>query len=199
MRNLVYFESGELIAESGDVRVYKFRNLLHLDIGPGHNLWAVEDEIVEYKEQIADKPYGDCLEIGLGLGVASKYILSRDKVTSLTTVERNFNVVDVQEKVNPIKDERHNIVIGSGLDYMVSAKQIDKKFDFTFLDFYSLIDEETLPEISEYVKLARQLKKNPDSIVMGWFDIYTADEFREEFARLMREEIHVYDDIDLEL
>jgi len=199
--SLIYFESGELIAESGDVKVYKFRDLLHLEIGPGHNLWAVEDEIEEYKEQIEDKPYGDCLEIGLGLGVASKYILSSGKVKSLTTVEKNFDVVQVQKVVNPIEDKRHNVIIGSGLDYMISAEQIDKKFDFIFLDFYSVIDEDTLPEIMDYIKVARKLKKSSDSIVMPWLDIYTPYEFIQELNKFLENDVYINNNntIDIEL
>ena len=198
---LIYFESGELIAESGDVKVYKFRNLLHLEIGPGHSLWAVEDEIEEYEEQIRDKPYGDCLEIGLGLGVASKYILSRSKVKSLTTVEKNFDVVQVQKKVNPIEDKRHNVIIGSGLDYMISAKRINKKFDFTFLDFYDIIDEDTLPEIIRYIKMARQLKRSSESIVMPWLDIYTPYEFIQELNKFLENDVYINNNntIDIEL
>ena len=86
---LIYFKDGILIAESGRAKIYKLNNELFLEIGPGHNLWALESELKDYIWQLSDKPMGECLEIGLGLGVASKYILSCPKVKGLTTVEIN--------------------------------------------------------------------------------------------------------------
>jgi len=95
-KGLLYFRDGELLAQSGEARVYRFMDFLHLDIGPGHNLWAIESELEDYVWQINGRPKGDCLEIGLGLGVASKYILSCPKVKTLTTdfkdkLERIYN------------------------------------------------------------------------------------------------------------
>ena len=84
---MIYFIDGDLIAESGEARVYLYDGLLHLEIGKGHNLWMVESEIKELSEQIGDLPRGNCLEIGLGLGVASRYILSFPEVEKLTTVD----------------------------------------------------------------------------------------------------------------
>ena len=101
---LVYFIDGEVIADSNDIVVYEKDGVRYLEHGPGHNLWADSDEIKELAEQIADKPYGKCLEIGLGLGVASEYILSLPNVISLTTVELNPDVVYVYYELNEKKD-----------------------------------------------------------------------------------------------
>ena len=68
---------------------------------------------------------------------------------------------------------------------MISAEKINKKFDFIFLDFYSVIDEETLPEIVEYSKMSLKLRKSKDSVVMGWWDIHTPDEFKMSFMKFM--------------
>jgi len=51
MTTPIYFTHGDLIAESGNMRIYDFNGLLHLEEGPGHTLWAIEDEIDEYKAQ----------------------------------------------------------------------------------------------------------------------------------------------------
>jgi len=114
---MIYFEDGKIIAESGEVRVYKYKGNLYLEVGLGHNLWADSLEIEEYKKQLRSIPKGDCLETGLGLGIVSKYILSCPNITSLTTVEINKDVVEVQRKVNPINDERHKIIIGDGVEW----------------------------------------------------------------------------------
>lgn len=176
-RGLLYFRDGDLIAQSGDVRAYKFMDLLHLELGPGHNLWAIENEIEDYIWQISDKPRGNCLEIGLGLGVASRYILSCPKVESLTTVEINKDVIIVQKQVNHIIDKKHLILNADGLLYMYAT---NSKFDFIFVDCYDLIDEETLPMIADYTQACKKvLKKN--GVVIGWFDKATPEEFVSEF------------------
>ena len=92
---MIYFEDGEIVASSGDVNVYKYEGDLHLDIGPGHNLWATSSEIKEYRQQLRKHPRGECLEVGLGLGVVSNYILALPNVKSLTTIEKNKDVIEV--------------------------------------------------------------------------------------------------------
>ena len=37
---LIYFKDGKLIAQSGEVKVYKMNDELFLEKGTGHNLWA---------------------------------------------------------------------------------------------------------------------------------------------------------------
>jgi len=177
MTTPMYFD-GKLLAQSGNIRVYLFNGLLHLE--EGHVLWAIEDEIKEYKDQIKDYPNGQCLELGLGLGVASKYILSCEGVKSLTTVEINEDVIKVQRQTNFIDDDRHEIVCMDGLSYINST---DKTFDFIFMDFYHFIDEEGLPIIREYVEACKKIIRK-DGKIIGWFDIYSPEEFVEPFYKI---------------
>lgn len=181
---LLYFRSGDLIADSGEVRAYKFMDLLHLELGPGHNLWAIESELEDYIWQINDRPRGDCLEIGLGLGVASKYILSCPKVNSLTTVEINEDVINVQKQVNPIDDDRHLILNAEGLLYMYAT---NRQFDFVFIDCYDVVDEDTLPMIADYTRAARKLLKESGE-VLAWWDKATPEEFVKPFFNLLQKE-----------
>jgi len=177
---LLYFKDGKLLAESGDAKVYSFLNKLHLEIGPGHNLWAIETELEDYIWQLDDRPSGDCLEIGLGLGVASRYILSCPKVKSLTTVEINKDVINVQKKTNYIDDKRHLILNADGLVYMYATS---RKFDFVFVDCYDVIDEDTLPMIADYAYACKKvLRKGGETI--AWFDKATPEEFVEGFFAL---------------
>lgn len=180
--SLIYFVDGELIAEQGDARVYLYDELLHLDIGKGHNLWMVESEIEELSTQIDDLPRGNCLEIGLGLGVASKYILSKPKVDSLTTVEINADVIDVQNMVNRIDDPRHTIINANGLDFII---QSDGKYDFIFFDHYSIIDDDTLEMLDTYIRVSKRILKK-DGIMLGWFDPYTIEEDAEIFFDMFK-------------
>lgn len=180
MNTPIYFTHGELIAESKNMRVYVFDGMLHLEEGPGHTLWAIGSEIDEYKEQIGDYPHGDCLELGLGLGIASRYILSCEGVNSLTTVEISEDTIIVQKQTNFIDDERHEIVCMDGWKYI---NKTNKKYDFIFMDFYHFIDEDGLPVIKEYVEASKRILRKGGKII-GWFDIYTPEEFVEPFHKL---------------
>lgn len=182
---MVYFRDGELLMRSGEVSLYKYNEDLHLEIGPGHTLWALGSELEEYIRQLSDFPRGKVLEIGLGLGVASRYILSLPKVDELTTVEINKDVISIQEVVKDThKDftdyfgyKKHNIINDDGLQFVYKTSE---KFDFIFLDFYDRIDEDTLPTIEDVVRGAKRVLK-PKGRIMGWFDPYTPKEFAEEF------------------
>jgi SAM-dependent methyltransferase len=177
---LIYFKDGELVAESGDTRVYKMNGELFLEKGPGHNLWALESELQDYIEQLDSWPNGNCLEIGLGLGVASHYLLTFPKVKTLTTVEIDKDVIAVQKKANPINDKRHIILNANGLYFAYQTKRV---YDFIFLDFYSHIDEDTLPEIADMVVACRRILKS-DGHMIGWLDPYTPGDSAKIFLEL---------------
>jgi hypothetical protein len=188
MKSKLYFRDGKIIAESGLVRVYEMDGDLFLEKGPSHFLWARASELKEYEAQIANYPKGDCLEIGLGLGISAEYILFSPNVKSLTTIEKDKDVIEVFFKLNPYGFANkgrylanHSIVQGDGVDFLIGAKQT---FDFIFLDFYSLIDEDTLPMIKLVAKLAHK-KLNPYGNVVGWFDPSTPQEFIDDFFYTM--------------
>jgi SAM-dependent methyltransferase len=171
MTTPMYFTHGKLLAQSGNIRVYLFNGLLHLE--EDHNLWAIEDEIEEYRDQMGNKPKGNCLEIGLGLGIASKHILSFDNVKSLTTVEINKHVIKTQRTINPINDPRHHIINMDGVEYLRLTKD---KYDFIFLDFYHFVDEDSIDMIKGCLDNCKRILKNGGHIV-PWIDIYIPEEF----------------------
>lgn len=191
---LIYFRDGEIVAESGDVKVYEMNGELFLEIGPEHNLWALESEIEDYIQQIWDKPKGDCLEIGLGLGVASEYILSCPKVKTLTTVEKNAEIIKTYEivkdilksrprnEINFTAQKKHTVLNADGLLYSYATK---KSYDFIFVDFYAGIDEDTLPVITDTVQACRRLLK-PKGEIIGWFDKYTPKDLTRQFYKIFR-------------
>jgi hypothetical protein len=177
---LIYFRDGELIAEEGNTRVYEMAGKLFLEKGEGHTLWALESELSDYIEQLGSWPRGECLEIGLGLGVASKYILSFPKVDSLTTVEIDKDVIEVHKRINPTINKRHLILNADGLYY---AYETNRMFDFIFLDFYDVIDEDTLPLIADMVVACNRILK-PDGKMLGWLDKHTEGEDANIFMSL---------------
>lgn len=176
----IYFEDGRVIAESGEVKVYQTDYDTMLEVGPGHNLWALASEIVDYESQLDNIPFGNVLEIGLGLGIASKYLLSCSKVKSLTTIEINKDVIKVFNYLNIKLDKKHTIINSDGLEYI---KHANKKFNFVFLDYYTLLDEETLPDIEVMVYWCKKALK-PNGKIMGWYDKYTPDDFTKWFNEI---------------
>lgn len=190
---LIYFRDGEVVAESGNAKVYIMNDELFLELGPGHNLWALESELEVYINQLGDKPKGDVLEVGLGLGVASRYLLTFPKVETLTTVEINRDVVDVYDRI-PRKDEEffnkhfgHKKHIIHNIDGLVYVNSTKKRYDFIFLDFYDRIDEETLPSIKDMVRGCRRILKE-DGDIVAWLDPHTPEEFEREFSEIFKKE-----------
>lgn len=188
-KGLIYFRDGELIAEHGDAKVYKMNGELFLEIGPGHTLWALESEFTDYMLQLEDFPRGNCLEIGLGLGVVSRYLLTFPRVEHLTTIEINKDVIAVHEK---IKEEdrgvqldynfgKHKIFNADGLIY---AYQTKKMYDFIFIDCYDRIDEETLPLIADMLHACSRILKNGGKM-LAWLDKYTSEPHYSHFRKLV--------------
>jgi len=185
---LIYFRDGELIVDTGSARVYRMNDELFLEIGDGHTLWALESELKDYTYQLRDLPKGDCLEIGLGLGVASRYLLSFPQVNHLTTVELNKDVIDAHAQIpedtrkypmdyDPTK---HRILNADGLEYMY---QTNKKYDFIFIDCYDRIDEETLPLIADIVAASARILKTGGEMV-GWLDDHTPEVYALAFEQI---------------
>lgn len=195
MSDLIYFRDGTIVAESGNIRAFSMNGELFLEQGPGRNLWALEKEIYDYIEQLGDKPKGRCLEIGLGLGIASRCILSYPSVRSLTTVEINKDVIDVHKQLCTILDSKenehrwypynkctHRIRNCDGLEYLYKTTTL---YDFIFLDCWAHIDEETLPMIADLVRAGKKCLTD-NGIILGWFDPYTPEEYVEPFYSLFR-------------
>jgi len=177
----IYWKDGKIIAESGDVRIYQTSYDLYLEIGPAHNLWALGSEIKDYENQLGNRPKGNVLEIGLGLGVASKYLLSCPEVKSLTTIETNKDVIKTFNYLNIQLDEKHTIFNLDGLEYVKSMDIYS--YDFIFLDYYSLLDEETLPDIEVMVYWCKKILKSGGEIT-GWYDRYSPDNFTTWFNEI---------------
>lgn len=185
---LIYFEDGELIAQYGKARVYLFNGELYLEAGQGHSLWTYSLERKDYEKQIANKAKGKCLEIGLGLGIASAYILSLPNVDTLTTVEKNNDIINVykllQERDYASKDSRHNILWEDGLEFMRSIHiRHSSAFDFIFLDYYTDLDHESLVELYLFVSVGRRIL-NPGGKIVGWLDNTTPESIKKDFINI---------------
>lgn len=187
----IYFEDGEVVAEHGKAKVYKMNNELFLEIGPGHTLWALESELSDYVDQLQDFPRGNCLEIGLGLGVVSRYLLTFPKVKHLTTIEIEPDVIEVHSKIKEddrgikldYNPDKHRILNADGLSYAYQTRQ---RYDFIFIDCYDRIDEETLPMILDMANACSRLM-TPNGLMMGWLDKHTPSEHFDIFQKIFNQ------------
>lgn len=177
----VYFRDGKLISQEGETKVYKMNNALYMETGRG-NLISTDNDMREYIWQLAKRPYGDVLILGLGLGLASKYILSLPTVNSLTVIEPNLDVITCQSVVNPIDDERFNVVNVDLLTYLYETPHM---YNFIFIDCYNVIDEDSLPFIADLVAASRKPLK-PMGTLLGWLDEGTPEIFINAFYNLFR-------------
>jgi 2-polyprenyl-3-methyl-5-hydroxy-6-metoxy-1,4-benzoquinol methylase len=187
----IYFKDGKLIAEHGKAKVYRMNGELFLEIGPGHTLWALESELTDYIEQLQDYPRGNCLEVGLGLGVISRYMLTFPRVNKLTTIELEADVIGVHSKIKEsdrgvkldYDPSRHRILNADGLSYAYQTKQ---RYDFIFIDCYDRIDEETLPMILDMANACSRLMK-PGARMMGWLDKHTPAQHFDIFQKIFNQ------------
>jgi len=161
---------------------------LLLEIGPGHTLWASESELQEYMNQLEDLPRGQCLEVGLGLGVVSRYLLTFPAVDHLTTVEINPEVIEVHKRIKESErglnlgysPEKHRILNVNGIEYAYKTK---RRYDFIFIDCYDRIDEDTLPIIADMTTACSRLL-NRNGKMRGWLDVHTPETFYTIFQKI---------------
>jgi len=175
----IYFRDGDLVAKSGEVRVYEMEGSLYMESGRG-TLISSDRDLSDYIWQISSKPFGNCLVIGLGLGVASKYILSLPKVTTITTIEESKDVIKTQKEIFPINDGRLKII---NTDYLPYLYKSGSRFDFIFVDCYNIIDETTFPLIADIV-VACKRRLSKQGVLIGWLDSSTPEVFIDAFYKL---------------
>lgn len=174
----VYFRNGKLISKAGDVRIYRMNDELFMEDGR-MNLISSDDNKSEYIWQLGDKPVGNCLIVGLGLATAAKYLLSMPKVTGVTIVEENKDIIEAVSNVNKI-DELLKIDNAEYLPYLYTTED---KYDFIFVDCYTKVDGETLPYIAD-VTTACKTSLSSNGILLGWLDVNTPERYIEAFYSL---------------
>ena len=83
-------------------------------------------------------------------------------------------------KLNLVSNKQHTIINTDGLQYINNTQL---KYDFIFIDCYSLINEETLLEIEELVGAGKKIL-NSNGIISGWFDKFTPVEYIGKFNEI---------------
>jgi len=178
-KGTIYFRDGDLIAKSGETRVYTMNDELFMESQRG-NLISAEQDLSDYIWQINNKPFGNCLVVGLGLGVAARYILSLNRVNKVTVVEEDRSVIRAQVDAVPISDDRLTIINKEFLSFLYRTRE---KFDFIFIDCYNKIDEDTFPIVAD-IAAASKSALAKDGILIGWLDNSTPEIFIDAFYGL---------------
>jgi spermidine synthase len=129
-------ENATLEFIQGDVRIFDIEDEKYLFVG--QTMYASTTERSWYIKNVYPYAKGKCLELGLGLGVASKVILANDNVTHLLTIEEDGNVIGAFGK--PLV--RHNILHFDAMKWVASFPRLDPMYDFIFVDHYTFEEEE---------------------------------------------------------
>jgi spermidine synthase len=168
--------NGKLEYEQGDVRIYDMDGDKYLFVG--QTMYASTKERSWYVKNVMPHAQGKCLEIGLGLGVASKAILYKPQVKHLLTVEKNPHVIAAFGR--PL--HRHNILCADAVKWVSEFPVLEPMYDFIFVDHYTFDDEtlETLPGLATALKFLLK----PDGKMVFWVDENAPEEDRQKVRDL---------------
>ncbi len=156
-------ENAFLEYQNEDVRIYDMDAQKYLFIG--QVMYASTSERAWYVKNVMPHASGKCLEIGLGLGVASKSMLVKKEVRHLLTIEANEKVIEAFGR--PLRN--HNILHANVYSWVENLAFVDPVYDFIFVDHYTLEDEEIVAPLEDLAKKLKLLLK-PEGKMVFWID-----------------------------
>lgn len=160
-----------------NVRIYNMDGEQYLFVD--QIMYASSTEQNWYINNVMNYAHGKCLEIGLGLGIASKVILAKPQVTHLLTIENNETVIEAFGR--PL--HRHNILwmdIYKWIDNFIEPMPM---YDLIFIDHYTLDDGDIFDQLKDLAsKLKKLLKENGRMIF--WVDENSPEEDKEFIRKL---------------
>lgn len=105
---------------------------------------------------------GDVLECGLGIGLFTYYASKKESVKSITTIEKEKDIIDLVYPV--IQNKKTKVINADAIEFL---KTTNKKFDTIHIDIWAGILH--YKEFEPMIKLART-KLKPNGIVTCWLD-----------------------------
>ena len=170
-------KNGRLDFHRGDVRVYNVEGEDYLFIG--QTIYASTKELPWYIRNLYQHVKGNVLEVGLGLGCASRLICKAPNIRHLLTIEKNEDVIGAFGTCL-----RHHHILSA--DVNVWAREVPKEFamyDLIFGDHYTMGDDDLYPELAE---LAGNLSPliNPGGRMIFWIDENAPEEEQAEVRKL---------------
>ena len=170
--------NGRLDYSEEDVRIYVVEGHEYLFVG--QTLFASTTERSWYIKNVMPHAKGRCLEIGLGLGVASKTILAKKEVSHLLTIEKNERVIAAFGRPLP----RHNILVADIYKWISDILVLKPSYDFIFVDHHADMEEEdTYVEMYVLVEQLKELLTEEGKLVV-WLDENAPDEDKKRFRDL---------------
>ena len=157
-------KNGQLDFLQGDVRIYSIGSDDYLFVG--QTMYASTTERPWYIKNVLPYVKGSVLEIGLGLGCASKVILANPAVRKLLTIENNPDVVAAFGRPLP----RHLILLTDIYGWAEKVPKETPLYDFIFVDHYASIEEEEVEKLRVLAVLLAPLVKNGGRMVF-WIDV----------------------------
>ena len=170
-------ENAFLEYQNDDVRIYDMDAQKYLFIG--QVMYASTSERGWYVKNVMPYAAGKCLEIGLGLGVASKSMLVKNEVRHLLTIESNEKVIEAFGR--PLRN--HNILQADIYEFVKDMIVLEPIYDFIFVDHYTLDDEETIEPLEHLAVQLRRLLK-PEGKMVFWIDTNATDEDQQRIKDL---------------
>ncbi len=170
-------KNADLEFQQGDVRIYRMDGQHYLFVN--QIMYASTTERTWYIHNVMPHAKGRCLEIGLGLGVASKVILAQPKVEFLLTIEKNETVISAFGKPLP----RHNVLCMDIHEWINNFYDPTPMYDLIFVDHYTLEDEDTIYELEDLAHKLAPLVKESGHMVF-WVDENAPEEDQDEIRKL---------------
>ncbi len=159
-----------------NVRIYDVDGEKYLFVD--QTMYASTTERDWYIKNIYGNARGKCLEIGLGLGVASKVMLANKDVTHLLTVENNEHVIGAFGR--PLL--RHNILHADVVTWISNFPVLEPMYDFIFVDHYTFEEEEL--ESLQWLGTGLQHLLRPGGKMVFWIDENASEEDQELIRNL---------------
>ena len=172
-------KNGRLVFHQNDVRIYNVDRQEYLFVGS--IMYASTEERDWYVKNVHPHAKGRCLEVGLGLGVASKAILANPNVEHLLTVEKNEDVIAAFGR--PLL--HHHILSADVETWASSVPKAFQLYDFIFVDHY-VYDEDLFPSLSGLAEDLGLLLK-PGGKMVFWIDENAPEEEKAKIKSLYLE------------
>ena len=170
-------KNADLEFQQDDVRIYRMEGEDYLFVG--QTVYASTTEQTWYIHNVMMHAKGRCLEIGLGLGVASKVILTKPQVKHLLTIEKNEAVIAAFGK--PLL--RHNILCADIYQWVDNFIELEPMYDLIFVDHYTLEDEDAIYALEDLAFKLEPLLKRRGRMIF-WVDENAPEEDKEEIRKL---------------
>jgi spermidine synthase len=169
-------DNAKLIFQQEEVRIYDIDDDEYLFVG--QIMYASTSERRWYLHNVYPHAKGKCLEIGLGLGIASRVILLSKKVSHLLTVEKNENVIAALGQPFP----RHNILSADVYEWAKNLYLLEPTYDLIFVDHYTF-ESEDFEELEELQAVLKPVLKKGGRMIW-WIDENAPDEDQEQVKNL---------------